>query len=158
MSTHDTSLPLLGELSTEEFRQRLAGLIDPSEQLGLTDREEVRLTAIDFAACLPQVFGDDLDRTTLWDRIGSGLQTAFAKTVGDDVEFFISEVCRHIHAGTAAARCEALCEITMRVSAWECEQREAWMRYLTTHLPIVLVHARAAWESQKKTRKKGGAK
>lgn len=157
MSTPNASPPLLGELTTEEFRQHLAGLIDPAEQLDLTDKEIVRLTAIDFVACLPMIFGDDLDRTTLWDRIGSGLQTAFAKTVGDDVEFFVSEVCRHVHAGSAVARCDDLANVICKVTTWECEQREAWMRYLSTHLPIVLVHARAAWEQIKYDRK-GGAK
>ena len=148
-------------LSPEQYRQKLAGFADPSDSLTLADRESVRLAAIDFVSCLPQIFGDDLDRTTLWDRIGSGVLAAFAKTAGGDVEFFISEVCRHIHAGTAAARCDDLSAVLIRVSAWENESRVAWIQYLQSHLPIVLVLSRANWEKRKsdsRNDRKGGAK
>jgi hypothetical protein len=137
-------------MSTEQYRQMLAGLIDPQQKLELTDREVVRHTAIDFVACLPRIFGPELDRMTLWDRIGSAVQVAFSKTVDDDHEFFISEVCRHIMAGTAAARCEELNTVLQRVTAWEAEQRVAWMQYLASHLPVVLINARAEWEKVKK--------
>jgi hypothetical protein len=149
-------LPALGSLTSEQYRQKLAGFVDPAERLELTDRESVRLAAIDFVSCLPQIFGDDLDRMTLWDRIGSGIQVAFAKTADADVEFFISEVCRHIQAGTEAARCEDLSTVLFRVAAWEAERRTAWIQYLNSHLPIILVHARANWEVRKAEKKGGG--
>lgn len=151
------TIPKLDELTTEQFRQRLAGLIDPAEQVGLTEREVVRMVAIDFVACLPQIFGDDLDRLKMWDRIGSGIMSAYAKTVGDDVELFISEVCRHIQAGTAVAYCEDLAAILAKVSSWESEQREAWLSYLTTRLPIVLIGAKSEWEKYKAAKKGGVA-
>lgn len=143
-------VPPLGDMTTEQYRQHLAGLIDPRQKIATTDREVVRLTAIDFVACLPKIFGSDLDRITLWDRIGSAIEVAYSKTIDDDHEFFISEVCRHIMAGTAAARCDDLVKIIVRVSEWESEQRVLWMSYLSSHLPIVLVNARSAWESFKK--------
>ena len=146
-------VPPLGNLTTEQYRRHLAGLIDPQQKIGLTDREVIRLTAIDFVSCLPRIFGSELDRMTLWDRIGSAIQVAFSKTVDDDHEFFISEVCRHIMAGTAAARSEELQAVILKVTEWEAERRVLWMQYLSSHLPVVLVHARAAWEKSKK----GGA-
>lgn len=146
-------IPPLGNMTTEQYRQHLAGLIDPQQKLEVKDREVIRLTAISFVACLPKIFGSELDRMTLWDRIGTAIQVAFSKTVDDDHEFFISEVCRHIMAGTAAARCEELQTIVVQVTEWEAERRVLWMQYLSSHLPVVLVHARAAWEKSKK----GGA-
>lgn len=137
-------------MTTEQYRQHLAGLIDPQQKLEVKDREVIRLTAISFVACLPKIFGSELDRMTLWDRIGTAIQVAFSKTVDDDHEFFISEVCRHIMAGTAAARCEELQTIVVQVTEWEAERRVLWMQYLSSHLPVVLVHARAAWEKSKK--------
>jgi len=143
------SAPPLEELTTEQFRQQLAGLIDPREEIDLGDREDTRLAAIDFVACLPQIFGESLNRLTLWNRIGTAIETAYAKTVADDVEFFISEVCRQIQAGSAAARSEALARSLTTVSAWEIEKREAWLNHLATRLPTVLVYARMEWEKIK---------
>ena len=147
----------LGELTTEQFRQKLAGLLDPQEAMADSSKQTIRLLAIDFVSALPRVFGDDLDRKTLWDRIGSGLQTAYAKTAGADVEFFFSEVFRHIHAGTAAAREDAIATVLGNVVAIPEPERRAFITYCSTHMPVLLVHARARWTEVKEL-KKGGAK
>ena len=104
------------------------------------------------------IFGDDLDRKTLWDRIGSGLQIAFAKTASADVELFISEICRHIHAESAVARSDEMASILTQVTSMSDGDKQSWMSYLNSHMPVVLVHARARWETRKQMMKKGGAK
>lgn len=153
-----SSPALLGELTTEQFRQKLAGLLDLQEQMAVESKQTIRLLAIDFVSSLPRVFGDDLDRKTLWDRIGSGLQTAYAKTASGDVEFFVSEVLRHIHAGTAAAREESIGVVISSLIALPESERQAWITYCSTHMPVLLVHARARWEEAKELRReRGGA-
>lgn len=144
---------MIGELTTEQFRQKLAGLCDPQSAVADDRREEIKDLCIRFAAELPALFGEDLDRKTMWDRIGSGLQSAFAKTAGGDHEFFIQQVLTHILASpSAAASNQAVGEILVALGGWSLEDRQAWLGYFNTHLIPLLVHARARW-----TVRRGGA-
>jgi hypothetical protein len=103
---------------------------------------------------LPEVYGAALDRTGLWDRIGTGLESACAKTPGADHEYFINEVLGHIKATPAAvAACDGIAATLATVGAWTETDRQAWILYIRTHLIPVLVHARAAWEGIKTARK-----
>jgi hypothetical protein len=146
--------PLLDGLTTEQFRQKIAGLLDQHQELPVDFKEEQKNRAIEFVACLPEVFGSELERTTLWDRIGTALQSAYAKTVGTDYEFFISRVMEHIKAEPASV---ARCQTVQWVMEWlaDCpdEARQAWLAYMHTHLYAVLVHAKARWELTKADRK-----
>lgn len=149
-----TQPPLLGELTTEQFRQKLAGLIDPQEQSTPERRSELRELSIRFAAALPEVFGEDLERKSMWDRIGTGLQAAFAKTAGDDHEFFINEVLTHIKANPAkAASCEEIGFVLWKLSEWNSSDRQAWITYFNTHLYVVIQFAKKGWTKTKETRK-----
>jgi hypothetical protein len=151
------NIPLLGELTTEEFRQKIAGLIDPQEAQSPERRQELKDLSIKFAAALPEVFGSELDRITMWDRIGTGLQAAFAKTAGDDHEFFIQQVFEHIKAEPSKASiCQAIGEVIATLGGWTSSDRQAWITYFSTHLIPILVHARAGWTQTKETRKAKG--
>lgn len=148
-------LPVLGELTTEQYRQKIAGLIDPQEQQTPERRDEIKQLAIQFVALLPEVFGETLDRLTLWDRIGTGLQTAFAKTPGIDHEHFIQQVLEHIKSETSkAARCKSLAEVLLILSEWSPADRQAWIAYFHTHLVPIVVHAKIAWDAKKAKRTK----
>lgn len=152
------SPPLLESLTTEQFRQRLAGLLDPRESLAPDYLAEQKQRAIDFVACLPEVFGPDLDRMTLWDRIGTALQTAHAKTIGEDYEFFVSRVLEHIQAAPSqVARNQTIQFLLEWLGESSVEARQGWLAYMSTHLYAVLVHARAAWELAKQDRKQEGS-
>lgn len=137
----------LDRLTPQQVRERLAGLIDPAERITVTDRETWRLLAIEFAACLPIVFGDTLDRTTLWDRIASGIQSAYAKTAGSDVEIFVQHVLEHLKAEAAkVVASDRVCDIQERLYDLDSEARRGWMDYLATHLIPVLTFARKEWK------------
>lgn len=152
-----TQTPLLGELTTEQFRQKLAGLIDPQETQTPERRQELKDVSIKFAAALPEVFGDDLDRVTMWNRIGTGLQAAFAKTAGDDHEFFVQQVLEHIKAEPSKASvCQAIGDVIVTLGEWSSSDRQAWITYFNTHLIPILVHARAGWTKTKEIRKAKG--
>jgi len=140
-------------LDTEQFRQRLAGLIDQRSEVDAEDFASVAACAIHFVSSLPIVFGEQLERTTLWDKIGAALDTAYAKTAADDCDFFISRVLESILASPAAvARCEAIGQVITWLSAAPTEMRHAWLQYIATHRYAVLVRARMAWEQQKEAR------
>lgn len=137
----------LDQLNPQEVRQHLAGMIDPSEAVTTTTRETLRLLAIEFCACLPAVFGDSLDRMTLWDRIASGIQSGYAKTVSGDLELFVQHVLEHIKADASRVVAnERMCDIQERLYGLEAEERQHWLTYLQTHLVPTLVFARKEWK------------
>jgi hypothetical protein len=149
--------PQLAKSATPaEIRLMLAGLVDPNETLAPEWEAEQKKKAIEFVACLPEVFGPTLDRMTLWDRIGTALETAHAKTVGVDHEFFVSRVLDHIKAESSqVARCTTIQFILHWLDGCSEEARQAWLSYMATHRYAVLVHAKTKWEQTKQDRKEG---
>lgn len=150
--------PPLPLLNTEEFRQKLAGLVDPRSELSSTEIAAQRDYAVEFVSALPIVFGDSLDRTTLWDRIGTALEIGYAKTVGDDVDFFISAVLEHIKANAAAvARCEKIAGVIAWLASCTSEEKHTWLAYMATHRYAVLVRGRSKWEASKVQKEEANA-
>lgn len=143
-------------LDTEQWRQKLAGLIDPRDAVPAELKQLGQDNAIRFVATLPMLFGRELDRTTLWDRIASAIETAYAKTAGADTDFFISEVMRHIKAprGMVAASNRLLQVMDLLHDASTVE-RQAWLDYLVTHVDTILVHSRRTWTRYKTERAAG---
>lgn len=133
----------------------MAGLIDPQDSIGADAKQRIKDIAVRFCGALPQVFGDALDRTTLWDRIGSGIQSAYAKTAGDDTDFFVAQVLDHIKAEpTKSLSCDELASVLTELAEWTPSERQAWLTHLATHMIPTLVFAKAKWEDAKKTRRK----
>ncbi len=135
-------------LNTAELRQRLAGLIDQQSQAEEWFNESAKSLSIGFCAALPAVFSDSLDRVTMWDKIASAIQSAYAKTVGGDLDLFMQQVFESIQADpskvVASDRMVSAIDSLQRMDE---QQRQDWMRYLVTHLIPVLVHARREHKS-----------
>jgi hypothetical protein len=132
-------------LNTVELRQRLACLIDPQEAKEAWFHQNARPLAIQFCAALPAVFGDSLDRMTLWDKIASAIQSGYAKTVSGDLDLFTQHVLESIKAepGKAVAN-ERFTSAIDALSVLRETERQDWLTYLVTHLVPVLVQARRA--------------
>lgn len=125
----------------------MAGLIDPQAELDERFGDYAKTLSIRFCSLLPIVFGDELDRVTLWDRIGSAIQTAYAKTASADVDLFVSLVLEHIKASPSrVAATVEFDEFLERINRLEIEEKQAWLTYMSTHLIPVLVHARREWK------------
>lgn len=148
--------PPLTEIDTREFRRRLAGLADPREQVDAKLAGLQRKNAIKFVATLPQLFGPDLQRLTLWNRIGSAIESALAKTAGPDTEAFITAVLDHLRTRHAAAAASVRLHQVLQVlgDAGE-EERQEFLDWLAVHRYAVLVHARAEWERYKEDKAAG---
>ena len=98
---------------------------------------------------MARVFGDDLDRKTLWDRIGSGLRSAAQKRPegGDGL---IAAALEHVKAEPGrAANTPELAELILGVDAQEEEWNRGWAAYILRSSTIVTVHARAQWQELK---------
>ena len=130
-------------IDTEEIRQRLAGLIDPQAEKDAWYDVTAKSLSIQFCASLPSVFGSNLDRMTMWDKIASAIQSGYAKTASGDIDLFVHHVLESIQAEPAKAiACDALTDAIDSLQRLPEEQRQDWMRYLVTHLIPVLVYSR----------------
>lgn len=105
--------------------------------------------AVRFASILASLFSDDLDRKTLWERIGNGMVTAIAKANGD-YEKFVSYCLDYIKAepGKVAASVP-LMQIMETMAVRPAEWKSAFLNYIETRRFLVLIKARAHWQEAK---------
>lgn len=104
-----------------------------------------------------ELFGESLDRMTLWDRIGSALSTSAAKCDDGDTDRFASLCLEHVKADhAAAARHEGFAAWVVAMASRDDAYRQLFVRHCGSKTAIVLVHARHAWEQRKQM--KAGAK
>lgn len=141
------------QIDTTEFRRRVAGLIDPNRKTGAAETAAVKEEAKQLCLAMCELFGESLDRMTLWDRITSALTTSAAKCDDGDTDRFISMCLDHIKADNAqAARNELLAPLVMTLETRDDAYRQMFVRHCGTKAAIVAIHARAAWEQRKKTK------
>lgn len=101
------------------------------------------------------LFGEALDRKTLWDKIDSALRTACAKVGGEgDTDRWIDLCLDHIRAEPGkAARLKAFTELRDSLRLRDLPWRRAFLRYVEHHRYAVLAYARARWEQVKQEMK-----
>lgn len=134
----------LPTLDFREFRRKLAGLADPNRKIEASEKVEVKEAAIRLCSIFANLFGESLDRVSLWERIGSALQTSCAKVSDDDVDRFVTLCLEHIQASDSlVAACDSLGQMIGTFSARPSEWRYAFLDYINTHRTPLLVHARA---------------
>lgn len=142
-------VPDLKRLDTECWRRTLAGLQDPD--CSTESRSgEYREAFISWCIVLCELFGDSLDRTTLWDRISSGIAAACSKVVDGDLDRFCTECLNHVRADMGAcSRSESLAEWVSRQTDRDIAWRQGFIRHVSNRVPILIVHGRAAWQQRK---------
>lgn len=133
------------------FRRTLLRLSDPDQKPGATEKTEIRETAHRIVGLLPRVFGESLDRTTLWSRIDSAISTACAKVGDGDVARWWQLVLEHIKADAARVACcePIVLEMATTSEARPLPWRQALIAYFSTHRIPVVVHGRLLWERSK---------
>lgn len=98
---------------------------------------------------MAQVFGEQLDRKTLWEKIGSGLKSAATKRPegGDSL---VAAALDHVvaEAGKAAANTR-LAAVLELIGEQDEEWNRGWAAYIVRHATIVTAHARAQWQDMK---------
>lgn len=145
MSIQESLPPKIPSLNTVELRQRLASLIDPQAEKEEWFNETAKELAIHFCSALPSVFGESLDRMTMWDKIAAAIKSGYAKTVSGDIDLFVQHVLESIKADESkAVASERLTHAIDQLQSLETHERQDWLQYLVTHLIPVLVHARRA--------------
>lgn len=151
VTQQEKSTSRLPTMDYQEFRRKLAGLIDPERKIEASEKIEVKEAAIRLCSIFAHLFGESLDRITLWERIGSALRTSCAKVSDDDLDRFITLCLEHIQAeDSRVAACEPLKQIIETFAVRPSEWKYAFTNYVNTHRTALLVHARSRWENVKK--------
>lgn len=129
----------------------MVGLADPERKQGAAEKVAAKDAAVRLCTILAHLFGDQLDRMTLWSRIDSAFTTAIAKVSDDDLDRLTDLCLEHVQAepGKAAA-CDALSALRGEFSVWPIEMRHAFIGYLRSHRYAVLTFGRARWDGVKK--------
>lgn len=147
MSTQALPLP---RLDTDAFRRKLAGLADPNAKVGAIAPAVIKDLAARFCSILAHLFSNQLDRLTLWDKIGATLESACSKVADDDTDRFVTLCLEGVLADSGrAAACDALAALIGTLNAAKPDDRFAFIRHFQTHRYSVLVHGRARWDSVK---------
>lgn len=140
----------LPSLDHQAFRQKLAGLLDQETPLAEEANGEMRELSASLACLMAQLFGDELDRLTLWGRIHSGLMSACAKVRDGNMELFVNHCLEHVKADPVrACSCEELAALLKVLTEKPAEWRQAFARYVETRIYAVLVRGKDAWNWKK---------
>jgi hypothetical protein len=135
-------------ISLEEFRLEVAGVVDTFKKLEVEDQEDLKMEIIKFISILPELFSSDLDRKTLWERIGNGLLASIAKA-GDDIDMFINCSLDYIKAepGKVAAN-ESLISFVDIISTKSLEWKVEFLKLIEKKYFLFLIHARDLWRKK----------
>jgi hypothetical protein len=104
---------------------------------------------VNFVSILPEVFSDDLDRKTLWERIGNSLLVSLAKA-GGDIELFINFCLEFIKAesGKVAAN-ENLSSFINIAMSRPTEWKNQFLSTIEKKHYLIVVKARARWNENR---------
>lgn len=138
-------------LTAEEFRRKLAGMVDPRRTMPEMELDAVKDEAINFCSTLASLFGDDLDRKTLWERIGNGIVTSVAKC-GGEIEVFMNEMLDYIKADPGKVAASKNMEMHIQMFATRPKEwKDAFLKIMETRHFIIVVKARTLWNMNKKS-------
>jgi Tfp pilus assembly protein PilP len=100
---------------------------------------------------LASLFGDSLERVTLWTKIDAALVAACAKVADADLDRFVSLCLETVRAEPArAAASEPLFQMVTTFAARPPEWRHAFVEHVRHRRFAVVAHGRARWEACKK--------
>jgi hypothetical protein len=105
--------------------------------------------AIKLCCILAEVFSDDLDRKTLWERIGNGLAVCSVKC-GGDWELLFAGLMDYVKAdpGEVAANKKIaswLATMSLRPQEW----KDQFIRVCETKRMVLVVQSREVWNLNK---------
>lgn len=135
---------MIDKLTPQEFRLKLAGL-NEKEELSEPVKENLKQEAIRFVSILPKVFGDNLDRMTLWDRIQSALTTSCSK-YPNDISKFINATLEHIQANISRNEdSEILFSIISMLESRPKDFQDGFIQYINKNTYVVSIFAKKRW-------------
>jgi hypothetical protein len=138
----------LERLTPEQYRLKLACLHDPSNKTE-TVRKSLIEEAVDFVSELPKFYSEELDRMSMWDRIGNGLLAASQKADGN-FELFLNAVLSYIKASPSAVAASGfLSAVIVNFEKRPQEWKTDFIRQFQEYHFLIIVKARAMWQTKK---------
>ncbi|EMO53888.1 hypothetical protein [Leptospira noguchii] len=143
------STQTIDKLTPEEFRRKIAGFTDQMKRINETDKQNLKEEAVRLCSIFASLFGDELDRMTLWERINNALVTAIAKS-GSDLDAFVNCALDFIKSDPArVAASDALSSFLDMIASRNDVWRKEFLSYISKHHFILIVHARKRWNEYK---------
>jgi len=105
--------------------------------------------AVKLCLILAELFSDDLDRKTLWERIGNGLSACAAKC-GGDWELLVEGLLEFVKADPGKVAANPKIELwTATMSMRPKEWKDQFIRICESKRMLLVVMARKQWNLQK---------
>lgn len=134
----------------------MAGLIDPTEKVSPETHEGIKKLAVEFVTLLARHFNrDTIDALKLWERIGTAIESAYAKTPAGEPLLFLNLCLEHIDASRSRVLSDPEADRIMEM--FENEDQAfavSFIGYLKSRDYVVLTQAKRAWEAEKAARPK----
>lgn len=150
------SLPQpLPSLDTQSLRAALAGIVDNHATVETVDfREQASRLWIPYLAALPRVFGDSLERKTMWSKIGAVVIAAIAKTRDGDLSQFHHYVLEGIQADLSlAVASEPLTIALSALLSQPTSHHASLLHFLRDRVSTMITFAKPVWTAIKETSK-----
>lgn len=141
--------PPIEEIDFEGFRRQLARMVDGRLEVAKElDKWGMELS-VRFCATLAGLYGHK-NHKTKWRRISDALTASRAKTVGPDVDIFISLVLEFINAdpgfASSSRRMRDVIEKLTGKDGANPEERQLWIDNLCAKRFVILSRAKEQWE------------
>lgn len=140
-------------MSQNEFRNKLAYLQYEQEGKTFSEIESIRNEVVRFTSILASLFGDTLDRLTLWEKISSAILSSAVKTKENNIDEFINmclETIKSEHKNVAAS--DSLLDFISMIELRKADWKQEFIRYIKKYHYVIVVKARARWQEYKKGR------
>jgi len=139
------------KLSKLEFIQRVSGVADYSGDVATKNNysDDVFIDeATRLISEIPRFFSDELNRMSMWDRIGNGIGVAVSKSDGD-FRLFINYLAEYVKADFSKFACS---EIFQKITAtFELREKE-WQRLFVENCQkysfLIIAKSRLLWQSK----------
>lgn len=150
-----TTIATRNSLSRDHFRLKLAGLVDEAQHVASTEATAFEAQAVDLALAMAELFGDDLDRITLWSRIASGLEQCARENAGDAMAL-VNGCLLHVKADATRTACnDRIAQVIEVVSPQSQIWGRQWARWIVGHIHIIIIKSRTQWQAIKLAKKEG---
>ena len=138
--------PPIEEIDFEGFRQQLARMVDGRLEVAKElDKWGMELS-IRFCATLGGLYGHQNIKRK-WTRISDALTASRAKTVGPDIDIFISLVLEFINADPGyASSSRRMRDVIDKLTKANPEEKQLWIDNLCAKRFVILSRAKAEWE------------
>lgn len=145
-------MPILQQLTPEQFRKQLAGLTDVRDS-GVLSSEGMREHGTNLAVAMAVAFNRrKLDVKTLWTRIDSAIQAGITAANGADIHALIDATCGHVLASPNAVVSDEFAALIGPLFDLDDDEAYALVKYLSRSRYTVIVFAKRAWEERKELR------